>query len=131
MTERSVLILRMFLIEDSNLISNAKRHHPVFSPLQCPWTRGICPRTKQQTITKMQPRTASNVVHFVAWLTSVGETKNITSRQLRGLYWEFIEVTGASPVTDAQLFRQLPSAGVKRYRETTGKRRWLYRVSSD
>ena len=65
---------------------------------------------------------------FPHWLVSIGETSDIPGGRLRTLYFEYCEFADVEPLTAGRLHRQLSAAGVSRYREGTGKRRWLYRV---
>lgn len=67
---------------------------------------------------------------FKAWLVQSGETSGIPGSRLQILYGEFCEYTGSEPLTEGQLFKRLQAAGIERYRETVGDRRYFYRIST-
>lgn len=67
---------------------------------------------------------------FAAWLVQSGETSGIPGSRLQILYGEFCEYTCSDPLTEGQLFKRLRAAGIERYRETVGDRRYFYRIST-
>lgn len=65
---------------------------------------------------------------FAVWSIQAGETDDIPAARLRILYAEFCEYTDTDPVSEAQFFKGLKAAGIERFREGGGQRRWLYKV---
>lgn len=70
------------------------------------------------------------VAAFVAWLRQIGETDGMSRQHLLNLYTEFCEFEDQHPLSEAKLLRRARAAGIQRYREPTGRRRWRYQVKS-
>lgn len=75
-------------------------------------------------------KAAAPLSDFVAWLIQAGEVYGLKRRTLWILYQEFCEYTDTPPLTEHQLLRRVQAAGIERYRESTGRRPWRYRVRS-
>lgn len=71
------------------------------------------------------------LARFAGWLREAGETEAISSHQLKLLYGEFCLDTDTAALTTGRLYRRIGAAGIQRYREPVGKRRWFYRVRSE
>ena len=71
------------------------------------------------------------LIHFADWLRQAGETEALSRHHLRLLYGEFCLDTETAELTPGQLHRRIREAGILRYREPVGKRRWFYRVRSE
>jgi hypothetical protein len=65
---------------------------------------------------------------FVASLVEDGHTDDMCSKTLWHLYGEFCLWTETEQLTKGQFNRRKGKAGIERYREPVGARRWLYRV---
>lgn len=65
---------------------------------------------------------------FADWLIVHSEVDGLTTRRLLTLYAEWIDVTGYPALSEGQFFRRCKGDGIIRYRESIGRRRWLYRV---
>lgn len=65
---------------------------------------------------------------FIAWLQQYGRLGGLTKRELWLEYGEFCLYTNTEQLTEGRFLRRIGAAGIERYRETTGARRWLYRL---
>lgn len=65
---------------------------------------------------------------FAQWLAEADETERLSCAHLKALYAEFALFTDTRALSPGSLFRGLRAAGIRRYREGTGDRRWYYRV---
>lgn len=67
---------------------------------------------------------------FAAWLRDNG-WRELSRRQLISRYWEFVEITGARPLTWGRFDRSLRGAGIRRVRSTVGAREYGYQLAPD
>ncbi len=65
---------------------------------------------------------------FVSWWCEYGTPDGRTKHELWLEYGEFCLVSHTEQLSQGQFFRRVRMVGIERYRETTGERRWLYRV---
>jgi hypothetical protein len=68
---------------------------------------------------------------FAAWLVEIDRTTGVSSTELWKLYGEHCLCTESEPLTKGQFDRRKRAAGIERYRESIGERRWLYSVRGD
>lgn len=68
---------------------------------------------------------------FVSWLIAAQLTYGLDRRSLLLAYGEFCLDTNSEHLSEGQLLRRVRTVGIERYRESVGKRRWRYRVSSE
>jgi hypothetical protein len=66
---------------------------------------------------------------FVDSLIVDDNTDGMNGTRLWNLYAEFCDCTYSEMLTRGQFDRRKRAAGIERYRESIGARRWLYRVS--
>lgn len=71
----------------------------------------------------------ASLAEFALWLLNAGEREAISCAHLRALYAEFGLYSETPTLSEGRMFRALKAAGILRYRQGTGARRWLYRVS--
>jgi hypothetical protein len=90
------------------------------------WDAQNRPNSGSETAPSTKP---CELAKFADWLVEAGECARITSAHLRALYGEFTLFTDTPPLSEGKLFRGLRAAGIIRYREGKGARRWLYRLS--
>lgn len=68
---------------------------------------------------------------FACWLAEIGTADGLARRNLILLFDEFCLHELAADgklLTEHQLLRRVRAAGIERYRLTTGRREWLYRL---
>lgn len=70
----------------------------------------------------------ADLAEFAKWLSLVGEVDALDYRHLWALYGEFAMFTEMPQMSKGRFFRAVKIAGICRYREGSGQRRWLYRV---
>ena len=70
------------------------------------------------------------VKEFVRWLAQIGEMGPMSRRQLVIIFSEFCDYYELLPLTEGQLLRRTRTAGIERYRLTTGSREWRYRLQA-
>ena len=90
--------------------------HELSGPI-CPW--GV-PRLQA----------ARPITEFTAWLIEISKTTELSKRELWNLYGEFCLATDSNALTEGQVFRRIRTAGIARYRESVGSRRWRYKVET-
>ena len=73
---------------------------------------------------------ARPITEFTAWLIEISKTTELSKRELWNLYGEFCLATDSNALTEGQVFRRIRTAGIVRYRESVGSRRWRYKVET-
>lgn len=89
---------------------------------------GVAASEGRQTHVRPKTETTADLKDFANWLRNVGEHDRIGCAHLKVLYAEFALLTDAVPLSEGRFFRGLKGAGIHRYREGGGDRRWFYRV---
>lgn len=97
-----------------------------------PWDRSqakvVAPQPIQTVSGPSRDAESAPLEDFANFLRTAGETNALSSHQLHLLYGEFVLDTDTVELTLGQLHRRLGAAGIERYREPVGQRRWFYRV---
>lgn len=110
------------------------------SRLFSPWSRQEMPKRSKQSAFQISDQNVepsedngpvappAPLADFASWIIEFGCASGLTRRELWLEYGEFCLYSHTEQLTEGQFFRRIKSVGFERYRKTTGKRPWLYRI---